>query len=129
MGRYEGMERLYALRGATQLQEDTPREMQEKVGALMRELFELNDITSTSVVSIQFTVTQDLRSMNPATAFRKTTGEGSIPLFCSREPDIEGMPERTVRVMIHLYRDSSLGSPRALYHGATTMLRPDISGQ
>ena len=45
------MERLYALRGATQLQEDTPQEMQEKVGTLMNELFEVNDITSASVVS------------------------------------------------------------------------------
>jgi len=123
------MERLYALRGATQLQEDTPQEMQEKVGTLMNELFEVNDITSASVVSIQFTVTKDLISMNPATAFRKATGEGSIPLFCSQEPDVEGMPERTVRVMILLYRESSLGSPRALYHGATTSLRPDISGE
>ncbi len=122
------MERLYALRGATQLHMDTPQEMQEKVGALMKELFEMNGIASESVVSIQFSVTRDLTSLNPATAFRKATGEGSIPLFCSQEPEIEGMPERTVRVMLHLYRESSLGAPRALYHGATTALRPDLSG-
>ncbi len=121
------MERLYALRGATQLDIDTPQEMQDKVLALMKALFEKNSIVSEKVVSIQFSVTHDLQSMNPATAFRKTTGEGSIPLFCSQEPVVVDMPERTVRVMIQLYRDENLGALQPVYHGETKILRPDIT--
>ncbi len=120
------MERLYALRGATQLSSDTAREMTDRVGSLMGELFETNAIDPESVVSIQFTVTSDLKSMNPATAFRKATGEGSIPLFCAQEPEVQGMPERTVRVMLHLYRSSHETVLQPVYHGETKNLRPDI---
>ncbi len=122
------MSRLFALRGATQLQVDTPEEMVKRVSELLNSLFAMNSIVPESVVSIQFTVTPDLTAMNPATAYRKGTGEGRIPLFCMQEPLVTGMLERTVRVMLHLYREETDAPLRSVYQGGTALLRPDLSG-
>ncbi|MDC7246290.1 MAG: chorismate mutase [Sphaerochaetaceae bacterium] len=120
------MMRLFALRGATQLQADSAQEMMEKVGTLADSLFKENSIDPSDVVSIHFTVTGDLHSMNPATAYRRWTNESKIPLFCSREPDIDGMMPRVVRVLMYLYKDDQSPSLKAQYHGNTRQLRPDI---
>jgi len=118
--------RLYALRGATQLEHDTEQQMLDKVEELMKALFESNSIDGKDVVSIHFTMTEDLHSLNPATAYRKRCKDTDIPLFCSQEPTIDGMMPRVVRVLLHLYRDEKGQPLKAQYHGNTKRLRPDL---
>jgi chorismate mutase len=119
--------RLYALRGATQLECDDETQMLEKVETLMKALFEKNKIVPEQVVSIHFTLTDDLHSMNPATAYRRRCESHDIPLFCSQEPTIINMLPMVVRVMIHLYRESSEERLVHQYLEGTNMLRPDLS--
>ena len=118
--------KLYALRGATQLEVDTKEEMGNKIESLINTLYEVNDIIIDDVVSIQFSITNDLHSLNPATAYRLRCKKGEAPLFCSIEPDIIGMLERTVRVMIYLYRDDSEKKIQHVYLEGTASLRKDL---
>ena len=120
------MKRLYALRGATQLAKDTKEEMGEKIETLINTLYDENNIIIEDVVSIQFTITSDLHSLNPATAYRLRCKKGEAPLFCSSEPTIDGMLERTVRVMIYLYRDKSEKELIPIYLEGTRTLREDL---
>lgn len=120
------MSRLYALRGATQLTIDTKEEMEEKIENLINSMYEVNEIKIDEVVSIQFTITNDLHSLNPATAYRIRCKKGDAPLFCMSEPDIVGMLERTVRVMIYLYRDESEKKLQHIYLEGTAALRKDL---
>ena len=123
------MNKLYALRGATQLEADTAEEMGQKIETLINAMYEINEIVIDEVVSIQFTITNDLHSLNPATAYRLRCKKGEAPLFCSVEPDIIGMLDRTVRVMIHLYRDDSEKKLQHIYQEGTAVLRKDLFKQ
>ena len=118
-------ERLYAVRGATQVSHDDPEMIREAVLELYDTLCAANGLDVYRIVSIQFTVTADLRSINPATALRLREGAESIPLFCMQEPEIEGMLARTIRTLIHFYHDSGL-TPKAVYLHGARQLRPDL---
>ncbi len=120
------MKKLYAIRGATQLKIDTKEEMEEKIEHLINSIYEINEIDIDEVVSIQFSITNDLHAMNPATAYRLRCKKGESPLFCSTEPDIIGMLERTVRVMIYLYRSIDEKKVEHIYLEGTSTLRKDL---
>ena len=115
--------RLYALRGAV-CTEDSPESIEEAVKSLFQQLYSKNSIQDENLVSIQFTVTSDLQSLNPATALRKAGFGSSVPLFCSQEPEIKGMLKKVVRVLITGYFDEK---PIPVYANGAEVLRPDLT--
>lgn len=114
--------RLYAVRGAV-CTEDSPLEIEKSVKELFEKLYVLNSIKDENLVSIQFTITSDLKSLNPATALRKAGFGKDVPLFCSQEPEIKGMLKKVIRVLITGYFDSK---PKAVYINGAEVLRPDL---
>lgn len=118
--------RLFAVRGATQVQSDDKILIAEAVQELYVRIRELNHLSAESIVSLQFTVTSDLHALNPATALRSFGEVSHIPLFCMQEPDIEGMMERTIRCLIHYYAPQD-HFPTPAYLRGTSVLRPDIT--
>ena len=118
-------ERLYAVRGATQVEHDDPQMIRDAVLEMYDTLYAANGLDVHRIVSVQFTVTQDLRSLNPATALRSREGSDTFALFCMQEPDIAGMLERTIRMLVYYYHD--LGqTPKAVYLRGARQLRPDL---
>ena len=113
--------RLYALRGAV-CTEDSPESIEESVKSLFQELYSKNSIQDENLVSIQFTITSDLQSLNPATALRKAGFGSSVPLFCSQEPEINGI-EQVIRVLITSYIDEK---KIPVYSNGAEVLRPDL---
>ena len=67
-----------ALRGATTTDADTPEQIAERTVALLEEMFARNGVDHDDLISILFTVTDDLTSAFPATAAR-TIGLGAVP--------------------------------------------------
>lgn len=61
--------RLYGLRGATGA-ENTAESITKGVCDMCTSLFKLNNIAPEDIVSIQFTMTEDLNAKNPASALR-----------------------------------------------------------
>ena len=59
--------RLAAFRGAVCV-ENTAESITENVCLMCRQLFSLNKIQSEDIVSLQFTITDDITVLNPATA-------------------------------------------------------------
>lgn len=119
--------RLIAIRGAVSITQDETETdaMVQAIGELMDSLMEKNNLDHTDIVSIQFTQTSDLIKKNAATALRESRPLfGNTALFCSREPDIEGMLERVVRILITAYGTEP---PQSVYLGKTKILRPDYS--
>ena len=87
-----------------------------------------NNLQAQDIVNIQYTVTSDLTALNPATALRKSDigiDVSHVPLFCSQEPEIEGMLKKVIRVMITVYMKEG-SSPVNIYTGGAEVLRPDI---
>lgn len=118
-------ERLFAVRGATQVEKDDRSLIIESVTELYDALCAGNGLREDHMVSIQFTVTTDLHTVNPATALRSRDVSCSVPLFCMQEPVIDGMLPRTIRMLVHYYQ-SDVHRPQAVYLHGARMLRPDL---
>ncbi len=117
---------LRAVRGATQLRQDSRAEMTDAVVELMSALMSRNGIGVDDLVSVLFTATVDLRSEFPAAAARQL-GLGEVPLICAQELDVEGALPRVVRVMVH----AEMALPRAevahVYLRGADVLRQDLA--
>ena len=122
------MKRLYGLRGATGA-ENTKESIKNGVVEMCLKLFEENNLAPEDIVSIHFTMTKDLTAMNPAAALR--TGQSKFDvsqcaLFSSQEVDIDGSPEKMVRVMVTCYLPENSKLNHVYIHGGEK-LRPDFA--
>ena len=115
-----------AVRGATQLDEDTREHMLDRVAELVTDVMEANGLDVDDFISIIFTATSDLVSEFPAYAARQL-GFSDVPLVCARELEIEGSMPRVVRLMAHVETDLQRADITHVYlHGAAN-LRRDLS--
>ncbi len=115
--------KLKALRGAVCC-EDSQEAISEAVDSLYSELLNSNKLKEKDIVSIQFTITKDLKAMNPATALRKNGFAKNTPLFCAIEPEIFGAMPKTIRILIYYYGRKPA---KHTYLGEAKKLRPDYS--
>lgn len=112
-----------AVRGATQLDEDTREHMLDRVAEMVRELMSANGLTVDDFISILFTATSDLVAEFPAYAARQL-GFHDVPLMCARELEIEGSLPRVVRMMAHVESDLPRADVTHVYlHGAANLRR------
>ena len=120
--------KLFAIRGAT-FCENTKDSITNWVGEMCRLIFTENQLSSDDIVSIQFTMTEDLDVLNPATALRLYSDLGldvsSVPLFCSQEVKTIGMLKKVVRVLVTCYMPCDAKIHPAYINGAQ-ILRPDL---
>jgi chorismate mutase len=119
------MKRMYALRGATQC-ENNEDDICHKIMIMYDELLNMNKLEETDIVSVIFSITGDLNVINPCTALRKSGRAGEIALFSVQEPQIRNSLERTVRVIIHCYLNEG-AEVHHVYRNGAEVLRPDIS--
>jgi chorismate mutase len=115
--------RVRAVRGATQLDEDTREHMLERVAEMVTGVLDANGLTVDDFISIIFTATADLGSEFPAYAARQL-GFDDVPLICARELEIEGSMPRVVRMMAHVETHLSRSEVTHVYlHGAAGLRR------
>ena len=115
-----------AVRGATQLDQDTREHMLDRVAELVTDVMDANDLDVDDFISIIFTATSDLVSEFPAYAARQL-GFSDVPLVCARELEIEGSMPRVVRLMAHVETDLPKADITHVYlHGAAA-LRTDLT--
>ena len=115
-----------AVRGATQLEEDTRDHMLELVAEMVLDVMASNDLEVDDFISVIFTATSDLVSEFPAYAARQL-GFSDVPLVCARELEIEGSMPRVVRLMAHVETELPRSDVTHVYlHGAAN-LRRDLS--
>jgi len=114
-----------AVRGAVQIPNDNKNAIIQGVQKLVLGVIDKNQIKEADIVSLQFTITNDLTSLNPAAALRGA-GFSEIPLFCSQEPISDNALARTIRILLTCYHE---GATRLipLYMDGAEVLRPDLS--
>ena len=117
------MKKLYALRGATQC-ENKLKDICEQVELMYDELLSANELDENDIVSVIFSQTGDLDTVNPSAALRKAGRAEELALFSTIEPETEGSLERTIRVLIHCYLEEG-AKPRHVYRNGAEVLRPD----
>ncbi len=118
--------KLAAFRGAICVK-NTAESITENVCLMCRELFLRNNIKAEDIVSLQFSITDDITVLNPATAVRKGKpglDVSQIPLFCTQEAKIEGGMPLVVRALLTAYTESGAERHNVYLNGAEK-LRPD----
>jgi chorismate mutase len=118
--------RVRAVRGATQLDEDTREHMLERVAEMVLDVMTSNDLTVDDFISIFFTATEDLNAEFPAYAARRL-GFDDVPLMCARELEIEGSMPRVVRMMAHVETHLSRAEITHVYLHGAARLRRDLN--
>ena len=123
--------RLAAFRGAVCV-ENTAESITENVCLMCRELFSRNKIKAEDIVSLQFTITDDITVLNPATALRRGNpglDVTQVPLFCAQEAKIDGMMPKVVRALLTTYVEVPAGAEsferHNVYLNGAEKLRPD----
>jgi chorismate mutase len=115
--------RVAAIRGAIDVAIDTPDEIQRAVADLVRQLTARNSLPVEQIISAQFTMTPDLRSVFPAAAAR-AAGWTHVPMLCATAVDVPGAMARCIRVLVHV--NTSNDRVEHVYLGGTVSLRPDL---
>lgn len=116
--------RVVAIRGAIDVPTDTAAEVSAAVIELVREIGKRNRLDPSAIISAQFTVTPDVKSIFPAKAAREV-GWSSVPMLCTLEIDVPGALARCIRVMIHANMPTAQAVEHVYLRGAMT-LRPDL---
>jgi chorismate mutase len=117
-------ERLFAVRGAIQVQANEPDAIRSATTELVGEIVSRNDLDAERMVSCLFTCTDDLNAEFPALAAREL-GLGAVPLLCAREIDVPGAMPRVIRVLLHYYAPAD-HDPVHTYLGEAQSLRADL---
>jgi chorismate mutase len=117
-------ERLWAVRGAVQVERNESEAILGATEELMGELMRRNELPPERMVSCVFTVTSDLDAEFPAVAARRL-GLDSVPLLCASEVQVPGSMERVIRVLVHYYADSG-HEPAHTYLREAQALRSDL---
>ena len=114
-----------AVRGAIQVASDSAPAIERAGTRLVTELLRQNAIAEDHIVSIVFSMTEDLTAANPATGLRRT-GFASTPLFCTQEARIAGALPRVIRALL-TFEAPDGRRPMPVYLDGAEGLRPDLA--
>jgi chorismate mutase len=115
-----------AVRGAIQVGENSAAGIEAAGARIVGEILRANGIAENHIVSIIFSVTEDLTAANPATGARRT-GFSDTPLFCVQEARMDGAMPRVIRVLV-TYDSLERRVIVPVYLDGAEALRPDIAG-
>ena len=117
-------QRLFALRGATSVGENTEQAILEGTRELVEAIMERNDLVPEQMVSCVFSATTDLNAQFPAVAARDL-GLSQVPLLCTQEIDVPGALPKVIRVLLHYYAPRA-HAPQHVYLREARALRADL---
>jgi chorismate mutase len=117
-------QRLFALRGATSIADNTEKEILKGTRELVEEIMSRNELAPEQMVSCVFSATTDLNAQFPAVAARDL-GLSHVPLLCTQEIEVPGSLPRVIRVLLHYYASNG-HAPQHVYLGEARNLRTDI---
>ncbi len=113
------------VRGATTVENNDSFEMIEASRVLLEEIIKRNEIKQEDMVSIFFTMTQDLDAAFPAVAARQL-GITDVALMCTNEINVPGSLPKCIRILLHINTEKSNGEISHVYLNGAKILRPDL---
>jgi len=117
---------IWAIRGATTLNEDERAHLHERTHELVEQMLTLNGVTQEDLISVIFTCTPDIVSDFPAAAAR-SLGFGAVPLMCAQEMAVPGALPLVVRVMMHAHLEVPRDDVAHVYLHEAVSLRRDLA--
>ena len=115
-----------AARGAIKVERDTPACVLDATERLLRAMLDRYGADGDHLISVLFTVTDDIASAFPAEAARRM-GLGDVPLMCAREIPVAGSMPLVVRVLMHLHTGRARAQMEPVYLDGAESLRDDLT--
>lgn len=115
-----------AIRGATTVEKNSKEEIWEATEEMLKRIAEENNLVQEDMISITFTLTQDLDACYPAVRAREM-GYTDVPLMNMSELAVPGSLEKCIRVIILTNSDKNLKEINHVYLRGARKLRPDLA--
>jgi chorismate mutase len=115
-----------AIRGAIQIDVDSPDAIREATHELVAAVIERNGLCQDDIVSVFFTTTPDLTSQFPALAARDA-GLTDVPLICATEIDVPGAMPKVIRLLAHVESTRPKSQIQHVYLRGAAAMRPDLA--
>ena len=115
-----------AVRGAITVQNNDAREILAAAKSLLLSLVDKNKIAKEDIVSIVFSVTEDLDAAFPAAAAREL-GWNLAPMLCSYEMSVPGSLPKCLRALLTFNTDKKQEELLPQYLEGAAVLRPDLT--
>ena len=117
---------LQGLRGAITSTSNTAEAIEASVSELVQELVKRNQLTPERIVSLTFSVTNDLNACFPAAIARKQPGWENVSLLDCQQMFVKSDLKRCIRLLAHVWLPINQ-KPQHTYLGEAVLLRPDRS--
>lgn len=115
-----------AIRGATTVENNDKNEIWEATEEMVGEILKKNNVKIYDLISITFTLTQDLNACYPAVRVREM-GITNVPLMNMCELPVPGALAKCIRVIIEFNSDKGLDEIKHIYLRGAKKLRPDLA--
>ena len=123
------MERIVrAIRGATTVSENTVEAIEDAVTELLDILEDKNNLDTSHIISVTFSVTKDIDAIFPAAIARRRPNWESVPLLDVQHMAVKGSLERCIRILLNLNAFASDPPVHHIYLRQAKDLRPDLDG-
>lgn len=119
--------RIQGIRGATTVANNVASEISLAVHELLDVLEDKNRLSPEHLISVTFSVTQDLDAIFPAAAARQRPGWDSVPLLDVQHMSVKGSLPRCIRVLIHAQIPVLHQDVCHVYLRHAENLRPDLN--
>ena len=116
--------KLQGLRGATTTQRNSKEAIEQAVNELVCALIQRNEIKPDQIVSITFSVTNDLDACFPAAIARRQPGWENVALLDCQQMYVKGDLKHCIRMLAHVWLPKNK-TPQHPYLGEASLLRPD----
>ena len=116
------------IRGAITIKENNEQQIIDGTVRLLNDIISKNNISENDIVSIFFSVTEDLNATFPARAARQMN-LNHTPLLCFHEIRVPGGLEKCIRILMHVNSDKPIQDIEHIYLEKAASLRPDITKQ
>ena len=117
---------LQAIRGATTCLENSSASIEEAVKELVSELVNRNKLDPSQIISVTFSVTNDINACFPAAIARNQRGWEKVALLDCQQMFVKGDLTNCIRILAHVYLPKDQ-MPQHIYLSKASMLRPDRS--
>jgi chorismate mutase len=114
-----------AIRGATTVNRNDKEEILSETKYLLESIIKNNQLQKDDLISILFTVTQDLDATFPAISAR-SLGLTDVSLLCMNEINVPNSLEKCIRVLVYFNTNKNNDDMHHIYLNNAKSLRPDL---
>lgn len=118
--------RVLAIRGATTVNANTKEDILNETSILIRSIIKENKLNYEDIISMCFTMTNDLDDVYASVAVRENLNICDIPLLNFEEKYIKGSLEKCIRVMIYINSNKNKSDIKHMYLNNAKSLRTDL---